>query len=84
MLGAEATNGGAAYVQYGPFPTGTLLASAMDAALMGDSDTGFAGWCVSSAGDTNGDGVDEILVGAYKDDTPSADAGVIYLLGGVY
>ena len=89
LLGAQgeytyAADAGAAYLAYGPFASGTYSASTLDVALKGDASTGAAGWCVSSAGDTNHDGLDEILVGAYEDDTVATDAGVVYLLGGAY
>lgn len=38
---------------------------------------------VAPAGDVNGDGYDDVLVGAYNDDHPEADEGVVFLyLGG--
>ena len=42
-----------------------------------------SGWSVSSAGDVNGDGVGDVIIGAYNVDLPSkANAGVSYVLFG--
>ena len=51
--------------------------------LTGDQSYEFAGRAVSSAGDVNGDGVDDILIGAPGHDLPGSEAaGVAYVVFG--
>ena len=47
----------------------------------GRSDDAF-GWCLAAAGDVNGDGYDDVLVGAPGDDTRFEDAGAAYVFSG--
>ncbi len=72
---------GAAYVFYGPV-SGTTSVAAADAKLIGEEPDDYAGWSTASAGDVNGDGYDDILVGAYQNEAGGADAGAAYLLWG--
>ena len=39
-------------------------------------------FAVSSAGDVNGDGIDDIIVGAYKDDDGGEDSGCAFIFFG--
>ena len=78
---AGASNGGAAYVVHGPV-YGTLDLSASDAKLLGESGDDRAGFSVASAGDMDGDGFDDIFVGAYTSDAGGTDSGIAYLLHG--
>jgi len=50
--------------------------------IQGDSPGDFAGLSVSSAGDLNGDGYDDIVVGAIRGDDGGADAGEAYVIFG--
>jgi hypothetical protein len=74
---------GAAYLVRGPV-TGTLDLSLADAKLVGDATSGYyAGWSVSGAGDVDGDGHDDLLIGAYLDEEGGAyQAGAAYLVRG--
>ncbi|MDP6932704.1 MAG: integrin alpha [Myxococcota bacterium] len=55
----------------------------VDTKLIGASASDTAGTCVSTAGDVNADGFDDILMGAYRENTGATDAGAVYLvLGG--
>ncbi len=75
--GADA---GAAYVVYGPVGGDLELVSA-HAVLLGAGGA-EAGSGLSAAGDVNGDGHADLLVGAWKDSTHSSEAGAAYLLLG--
>ena len=54
---------GAAYLVHGPF-SGTLSLSAAAASLAGAAEDEQFGWAVAGAGDLNGDGLDDLVVGA--------------------
>ncbi len=70
------SNSGAAYVFYG----GYYMDSVYDARMTGESADDLFGGSVSGAGDVNGDGYDDVLVGAQYHDTGSyTDAGAAYL-----
>ena len=72
-------NAGAAYVVLGPV-TGTLDLSLADAKLVGNND--FAGVAVSGAGDVDGDGQDDVLVGASRNEDGAEGGGAAYLVYG--
>jgi hypothetical protein len=76
-----ATKAGAAYVIYGPVTGATDLQLA-DAKLTGEALSDQAGTSVSSAGDVDGDGFADILVGAPANDRGGQNAGAAYLLYG--
>ncbi len=86
VVGAYGTDGGGsvsggAYVLLGPL-TGTASLSTADALLVGESAGDAAGWAVGAAGDTDGDGTSEVLVGATGSDGGGSGAGRAYLLEG--
>ncbi|MEM7710443.1 MAG: integrin alpha [Pseudomonadota bacterium] len=69
-----------------PFPTAVELGT-LDGtdgfALLGDIAGDLSGFSVSSAGDVNGDGIDDIIVGAFAADPDGrGDAGVSYVVYG--
>jgi hypothetical protein len=53
-----------------------------DASFWGEDADDMSGYSVASAGDVNGDGYDDFLIGAYGDDDGGADAGQTYLILG--
>jgi hypothetical protein len=79
--GGPGTYSGAAYLVLGPV-TGTLRLTSADAKLVGEEEFDLAGTSVSGAGDVDGDGHDDLLVGASGNDEGGADAGAAYLLLG--
>ena len=74
---------GAAYLVRGP-ATGPQSLAEQDATLLGEHEHDQAGYAVSCAGDVNGDGLSDVLVGApYRDTDDGDDAGgAAYLLLG--
>lgn len=76
-----ASSAGGAYVFYGPI-TGDTDASAADVVVEGERASDMAGMRVESAGDLDGDGLIDLLVGATGSDTSATTAGAVYLLMG--
>jgi hypothetical protein len=53
-----------------------------DASLVGASPGDWAGSFLTNVGDTNGDGIDDIAVGAYGSEIAAAGGGAVYLVYG--
>ena len=71
---------GSAFIFYGSITSGSATVQA-DVKLLGDAALNIFGESVSSAGDVNGDGLDDIIVGARYDDdggNNSGSARIIY------
>ncbi|WP_439597290.1 VCBS domain-containing protein [Falsiroseomonas sp.] len=60
----------------------TTLTAAQGFIIQGDAEQDWAGFSVSSAGDVNGDGFDDLIVGARFGDDGGVDAGEAYVLFG--
>ena len=82
------SNNGGAYVLYGNasgsyanVDVDTLLASD-GFALFGEADADQLGHSLASAGDFNGDGIDDLLLGAYLNAEGGASAGASYMIMG--
>jgi len=87
LVGAaqKASQKGAAYVIYGSqSPTNidlssyTLVPASTGFTILGNTAGDFFGGSVSSAGDVNGDGIPDIIVGAYDKDSNKGAAYIIY------
>ncbi len=75
--GLTASQAGAAYLVPGPLPPWSTLADA-GTRILGEQEGDNAGWSVAGAGDIDGDGHDDLLIGA-----PQAEpGGVAYLVPG--
>ncbi|MCB9759913.1 MAG: FG-GAP repeat protein [Alphaproteobacteria bacterium] len=84
LIGARAANSdaGRAYVADGGAAGNHSLATAA-VSLAGESGGDNAGLRLAWAGDTNRDGDDDVIVGAWLNDTTARDAGAAYLLTNV-
>jgi hypothetical protein len=76
------SNAGAAYLVLGSPTPADLSLSAADARYTGEAADDYAGHSVSGARDVDGDGFDDLLVGAHYDDAGGTKAGAAYLLVG--
>ena len=56
--------------------------SNVDASFIGEDASDYSGWSVAGAGDVNGDGYDDILIGAPYDEDGGTNAGQTYLILG--
>ena len=72
---------GVAYLVLGP-PAGRLELEAADAIFLGEEQGDRAGLAVAGAGDVDGDGHADLLVGAPRNDEGGANAGAAYLVLG--
>ena len=68
-------NFGKAYVYFGK----PSMVNTPDFTMTGKTAGGAFGWCVANAGDVNGDGKSDQIVGAFFDSTTGYDAGRAYL-----
>ncbi|MCB9742299.1 MAG: FG-GAP repeat protein [Alphaproteobacteria bacterium] len=75
------SNSGAAYLFYGPL-NGSLNSSASDAVWTGVERSDRAGSTLASAGDVNGDGYPDLLIGAPWNGDVLYEAGAVYLILG--
>lgn len=86
---ADGIDSGAAYVVFGQalstFPPQMNLADLNGSngfAIYGNTGSDYFGESVSNAGDLNGDGIDDIVMGATNTDTNGIDSGSSYILFG--
>ena len=75
-----APRAGAAFLVSAPLLSGTVSLTNATATFYGTGGEDLTGWSVASAGDTNGDGVSDLLVGAPRNDDGGNDSGVVYLV----
>ncbi len=82
IIGAPYVDGtGAAWILTAP-PPGVVSLPDSAIALRGSAVGDAAGFAVAGAGDTDGDGLDDVLVGAWGEDSAGTDAGIAWLIAG--
>jgi hypothetical protein len=77
-----AFSAGATYAFTGPVAPGDYTLDDAFARRTGEADSDQSGSSVAGPGDVNGDGFDDLLVGAWTEDTAGNQAGAVYLLYG--
>jgi hypothetical protein len=75
---AGGASAGRAYIYYG----GTSMDDVVDVTMTGQAAGDFFGWSVSTAGDVNNDGYDDVIVGAVYNDAAGNEAGRAYIYYG--
>ncbi len=81
MTATVNTTSGSVWVIYGPASGGGSLADA-DVILTGESASDNAGAGIGAAGDIDGDGMDDFLIGATNEDEGGSNSGAVYLVHG--
>ncbi len=76
------SNSGQVYVVFGPLGPGTRSLATAGARLEAEDRGDQAGFAIATLPDRNGDGADEMLVGAPTRDEWGEDNGVVYLVSG--
>ncbi len=80
---SEAAEGaGAAYVVLGPVDSGTWSLSDADAKLLGETANNFTGDSVDGAGDLDGDGFSDVVVGSGYSSLGAEEGGAAYIVRG--
>jgi len=88
LIGAEghddgAVDAGVAYLFYGPVEPGIVDLGQADARLVGEAGGDLAGGeCIGGGGDLDGDGAEDLLIGASHHDDGGSEAGAAYVLFG--
>jgi len=77
-----ATNAGAAYIVQGPVADGMWSLSLADAKLLGETADDFTGDSVGGAGDVDGDGFSDVVVGSGYSSLGAEEGGAAYVLRG--
>jgi hypothetical protein len=81
LTSTVATDSGTVYLNFGPV-SGVQSAGDADVILTGEDSGDSLGASIGPAGDVNGDGYDDYLIGATSDDDAFSAAGAVYLVYG--
>ncbi|MBM4367335.1 MAG: FG-GAP repeat protein [Deltaproteobacteria bacterium] len=76
----EGTSAGVAWILSAP--TAETLLEDAPARLLGETGDDYAGWSIAAAGDVDGDGFGDVILGAYSDGIAGVDAGAAYVVTG--
>ncbi len=76
------SHSGGAYFWEGPSSSSHQYYYDADARFIAEASSDYAGWSVAGGGDVDGDGNDDILIGAIYNDEGNSDAGAAYLVYG--
>jgi hypothetical protein len=78
------TNAGQVYLIFGKASgwTGNVSLSTANASFIGEAAWDWAGYSIAGAGDVNGDGFEDILIGSYWNNEAGSGAGQVYLIFG--
>ncbi len=79
VVGGPGGDDGGVYVFRGPLAAGEIDASAADTVLVGEADFSYTGIVVRPAGDMNGDGDDDLVIGSYYSDDDCPGCGTVYV-----
>lgn len=77
-----AADSGAAWIWEGGQASGTYTIGDADVELFGEKDFDSLGFHVSAAGDIDGDGLDDFIIGATDADPNGASSGSVYIVHG--
>ncbi len=82
VVGARGEDsGGGAYLFFGPV-SGLRELSEADVGIPGEDELDHLGWALAAAGDTDGDGYPDLLVGGYGHDGLGSNTGAAWLFRG--
>jgi len=76
------SGGGETYLFHGPIPAGDSTAADADTTWLGEADGDMAFKLPSTPGDIDGDGTDDLVIGAIGEDTGGEYAGAFYVIHG--